>query len=242
MEPGALVPRLRETNVIDSGAVRSAVGRSLDEAGFFGSEIVLVIPDDAVRVALIEVESFPSAEEEQRAFIRWKFRKNVPFDVGSARVTWARVGGNGVIGLLAALAPESIVRQYEEIVESFGLHAGKVVPSTLAALALLPDSGGDTLFIKKSDTAVTTSVLSDGRIRFYRKVPIGPLYEAAYPTFVYYQDKLGGAGLRDLVLCGGDLNADEQAELEQGLGERIETLFSADIEDVYKPALGALQK
>jgi hypothetical protein len=241
LRSGVLVPGLKGTNIVESGLVRASLGQALEQAGFFGSEIVLVVPDDAVRVALVDVESFPSGEDEQLAFVRWKFKKNVPFDVASARVTWERVQANGVVRLLSALAPQSVIRQYEEVVESFGIHAGRVVPSTLAALGLFPESAGDRLFIHKGDTAVTTTVLSGGQILFYRKVPALSLYEAAYPTFVYYQDKLSGAGLEGVVVCG-EVGPDEAAELEQGLGERVETLYSADIPDLFKPALGALQR
>lgn len=241
LRPGALVPGLKGTNIVESGLVRASLGQALEQAGFFGSEIVLIVPNDAVRVALVDVESFPSGEDEQLAFVRWKFRKNVPFDVASARVTWERIQANGVVRLLAALAPQAVIRQYEEIVESFGIHAGRVLTSTLAVLGLFPDSGGDRLFIHKGDTAVTTTILSGGQILFYRKVPALPLYEAAYPTFVYYQDKLSGAGLEGIVVCG-DVSADDRAELEQGLGERAESLYSAEIPDLFKPALGALQR
>lgn len=241
LRPGALVPGLKGTNVVESGLVRASLGQALEQAGFFGSEIVLVVPDDAVRVALVDVESFPSGEDEQLAFVRWKFRKNVPFDVASARVTWDRIQANGVVRLLAALAPQAVIRQYEEVVESFGLHAGRVVPSTLAALGLFPETGGDWLFIHKGDTAVTTTILSGGQMLFYRKVPVLSLYEAAYPTFVYYQDKLSGAGLEGVVVCG-EADADEAAELEQGLGERADALYSAEIPDLFKPSLGALQR
>lgn len=241
LEPGALVPDLKVPNVVSTAAVRGALGRSLEKARFSGSEIVVVVPDDSVRLALVDVESFPSAEEEQRAFIRWKFKKSVPFEVGSARVTWDKVGVNGTIRLIAALTPEAVIRQYEEVAESFGLHAGVVLPSTLAALGLIGKSDGDVMFVKKSATGITTSVLVGGNMRFYRKVPLQPLYEAVYPTFVYYQDKSLGSGLSQVVQCGEDVDPDEVAELEQGLGVRCETLLSADIEDVFKPALGALQ-
>jgi len=237
---GALVPGLKDVNVVDPGSVRGAVGRALEGAGFFGSEIVLVLPDDAVRVALVDVDSFPSSEAEQLAFVRWKFRKSVPFDAGAARVTWEKTSANGLVRLLAALAPGPIVRQYEEVVESFGLHAGLVVPSTLAALGLFPDTPGDVMFIKRSETAITTSVVSNGQMRFYRKVPVQTLYEAAYPTFVYYQDKLGGSELGGMVLCGEGFSPEEEAELEQGLGRRAEVL-SPEVEDQFRPALGAVQ-
>jgi hypothetical protein len=192
-------------------------------------------------VALIEVESFPTSEDEQQAFISWQLRKNVPFDVGSAPVTRENVTGGGALRLFAALAPDGVVRPYEEALESFGLHAGLIAPSTVALLGLAPSSEGDVLVIKKGDTSITTSVLSGGRMRFYRMIAARSLYEAAYPTFVYYQDKLGGKGLGGMIVCGEDIDPAEAAELEQGIGGRAEKLLPAELEDIYKPALGALQ-
>ena len=98
------------------------------------------------------------------------------------------------------------------------------------------------MFIKKTNSAITTSVLIDGEIRFYRKVPGQSLYEAAFPTFMYYQDRLEGNQLDRVVLCGEDIGSAEEAELEQGVGSRVEPLSSIDIDDIYKPALGALQQ
>ncbi len=241
LQAGALIGDLRETNIINPAAVRSAVQTALDGAGFSGSELSLVIPDEAVRIALLNTNSLPDADAERHAIIRWKLKKNVPFDVDSAQVAYQILTENGSVEMLVALSRQVIVDQYQELVESVGLHAGVLSPSTTSSLNLLPDATGDVLFIKKSPASVTTSIMMGGTLRFYRRVALGPLYDAVYPTLMYYQDRLGGSGLGEGIICGEGINESEQEELGSRIGVRIGRLHSSELGDVYKPALGVLQ-
>lgn len=238
---GALVGDLREANIADTSAVRSGVQEALDGAGFMGSDLSLVIPDEAMRIVLLNIDSLPAADVERRSIIRWKLKKNVPFDVETAQVAYQTLRENGSVDLLVALSRQVIVEQYQELVESMGLHAGVMSPSTTSALNLLHGDGNDVLFVKKSTTSVTTSILMEGGLRFYRKIPTGPLYEAAYPTLMYYQDRLGGTGLGEVVLCGEEIGESEQEKMAERIGVRVGRLHSSELGDVYKPALGALQ-
>ncbi len=238
---GALIGDLREANIIDTMAVRDAVQAALDGAGFSGSELSLVIPDEAVRITLLNVDSLPAADTDRRAIIRWKLKKNVPFDIDSARVEYQILSENPSLELLVALSREAVAGQYQEGIESLGLHAGVVSPSTTAALNLLPEAGGDVLFVKKSPTSVTTSIVMGGTLRFYRKVALGLLYDAVYPTLMYYQDRLGGSGLSEAFICGAEIVESEAEEMAGHIGVRIGRLHSSEDGDVYKPALGVLQ-
>ena len=238
---GALIGDLREPNIIDTGAVRDAVKTALDGAGFSGSELCLVIPDEAVRVAFLNVDSLPDADAERRAIIRWKLKKNVPFDVDSAQVAYQILRQNGSVALLVAMSRKLIAKQYQEAVESLGLHAGVLGPSTMASLNLLGDVNGDVLFVKKNPTSVTTSIVMGGTLRFYRKVALGPLYAAVYPTLMYYQDRLGGSGLGQALICGEGIVESEEEEMAGRIGVQIKRLHSSELGDVYKAALGVLQ-
>ena len=238
---GALIGDLREPNIIDMVVVRDAVQKALDGAGFSGSELCLVIPDEAVRIALLNVDSFPAADADRRAIIRWKLKKNVPFDVDSAQVAFQILRQNGSVDLLVAMSRKLIAGQYQEAVESLGLHAGVLGPSTMASLNLLGDVNGDVLFVKKNPTSVTTSIVMGGTLRFYRKVALGPLYDAVYPTLMYYQDRLGGSGLGQALICGEGIVESEEEEMAGRIGVQIKRLHSSELGDVYKAALGVLQ-
>ena len=240
---GALRGNLREAGLVDSDSVKEVVGRALDQAGFSGSEIVVVVPDGVASVSILKAETFPTEPAQQQSFIRWKLKKNVPFDTETAQLAYKKLGQNGSVDILVALSPRGVTRQYEDLLESVGLHAGIAIPSTIAALNLLGAEPSDALFLKASPEAIATSVFIDGRLRFYRRVGSQPLYDAVHPTIMYYQDKLGGTGIRELITCVHDTaTGDKAAELATRLAIPRRSLYSADVGDVFKPALGAMQR
>jgi len=234
---------LSETNIPNREATRASVMETLNRAGFQGSEITVIVPDDAVRIAFLTVENLSKDPEEQQTFIRWKLKKNVPFDVDSAQVAFRILGtGTGAaVDLLVTLSPVAIIREYEDLFDSMDLHAGLVVPSTLAALNLLPAPPGDTLFLKVAPDCITTTVFRHGRMQFYRRVVDVSLYDAVYPTVMYYQDKLGGSALERLVICGYDSDIRSSiTELQEKLGLSAQRLDPKEIEDIFKPVLGGV--
>jgi hypothetical protein len=220
------------------------VRQLLGQVGFKGSEIAVVVPDDTARIAFLTAENPSKNAEEQRTFIRWKLKKSVPFDVDTAQVAYRIMGphrnGSGV-DILVALSPRSRIAEYEALFESLDIQAGIVLPSTLAALNLLTPPPVDALFLKVAPDCVTTTILQNGRIQFYRRVVGVSLYDAVYPTVLYYQDKLGGSALKALYVCGYDTDLQALlAEVEEKLGLRAQRLEPRGIDDLYKPALGAI--
>jgi len=88
---------------------------------------------------------------------------------------------------------------------------------------------------------VTTTVFQSKRVQFYRRVTDTSLYDAVYPTVLYYQDKLGGSALQHLYVCGydGDLEPSLD-EIQRKLGLSAQRVEPKSVDDIYKPALGAL--
>jgi len=223
---------------------RPLVQALLSEVKFKGSEIAVVVPDSTARIAFLTVENPSNNPEEQQTFIRWKLKKSIPFDVDAAQVAYRILGphrGGPGVDVLVALSPRSVVREYEAIFDALDIHAGTVLPSTLAALNVFTPPSGDALFVKVAPDCVTTTVFQGRRIQFYRRVTDASLYDAIYPTVLYYQDKLGGNALQHLYVCGYD--GDLQMSLEQiqeKLGLSAQRVEPKSVEDIYKPALGAI--
>jgi hypothetical protein len=223
---------------------RSVLRHLLQQVGFKGSEIAVVVPDGAARIAFITAENPSKDPEEQRTFIRWKLKKSISFDVDTAQVAYRIVGphreGTGV-DILVALSPRTVVEEYEALFEALDIHPGLVLPSTLAVLNLLPLPERDTLFVKVAPDCITTTVFQKRRLQFYRRVTDQTLYDAVYPTVLYYQDKLGGAAFDRLCVCGYDADLRSSiVQLEDKLGLPAERIEPKTIEDIYKPALGAI--
>jgi len=220
------------------------VRKLLSEVGFKGSEIAVVVPDETARIAFLTAENLSKNPEEQRTFIRWKLKKSIPFDVDSAQVAYriqgTHPGGTGV-DIVVALSPRSIVQEYEKLFDALDIHVGILLPSTLATLNLFSPPVGDTLFVKVAPDCVTTTVFQSGRVQFYRRVSDLSLYDAVYPTVLYYQDKLGGKALERMYVCGYDSDlASSVDEVQDKLGLLAYRIGPKSVEDIYKPALGAI--
>jgi hypothetical protein len=245
----------RRTQITDKWAIelppgteiasaRSNVREALNQVGFKGSEIVVVVPDEMARIAFLTSESLSKTKDEQETFIRWKLKKTVPFDVDTAQVAFRVLGphrsGSGV-DMLVALSPRSVVEEYETLFDSIEIHAGIVLPSTLAALNLFIPPANDALFVKVAPDCITTTVFQNRRLQFYRRVTDLPLYDAVYPTVMYYQDKLGGKVLERLVVCGYDSDIRESLEqIRTKLGLTADRMEPKAVDDLYKPVLGAV--
>jgi type IV pilus assembly protein PilM len=240
---------LSERNLLNSDAALDIVRNALKEAGARGFEISVVIPDESSRIAFLTVDSLSGSKQDRETFIRWKLKKSVPFDVDSAQIAYQVLGphrgpeGKG-IDIVVALSPRSIIQEYEELLDRLDLHAGYVVPSTLAAMNLYPATSGageDVLFVKIAPDSITTTVFQYNRPRFYRRVGRIPVYDAVYPTMMYYQDKLAGTTLASAMVCGYDKDPQaEIAELQDKLGVPVRRMEPKTIDDIYKPALGAV--
>ena len=238
---------LSEKNIAEPQTVLQYLKELMGQAGYKGHEIGVVIPDDAARISFLTAESLPGTEEERAAFIRWKLKKTVPFDVDTAQIAFnvmgtRLTGDNKGTDLLVALSPKSVIEEYERLMESLGYEAGYVVPSSLAALNLFTVPNEDVLFLKIAPGCIATTVFQKGRPEFYRKVAEMPLFDAIYPTLMYYQDKLGGSGLTNVTVCGYVTDVQyELPELQNKLNVPVQKLGPKSIDDIYKPVLGAVE-
>ena len=246
---GGLNGSLAEANIANADAIRANVKDALIRAGFQGSEIGLVIPDEAARIAFLTADKLPKDPKEQLTFIRWKLKKTVPFDIDTAQIAHKVLGlhfSNGVatgtgVELVAAVSPRFIIQEYEQLMDGLDLHAGFILPSTIAALNLYQAPPGDSLFVKIAPDCVTTSIFQARRLAFYRRVAGAAVYDAVYPTILYYQDKLQGTAIQQLTVCGyDDHRRDAIVELEQKLNLSTQRLQPASVDDIYKPALGSV--
>ncbi len=111
-------------------------------SGKRGRKAALILPDHAVRIAVLDFDSLPEKEEERRSLLNFRLRKSVPFDVDEAALSYYPQDGKKV---LVALAPMEIVAHYEAPFRAAGLHPGLVTVSSLAALDLIPAEGSSVL-------------------------------------------------------------------------------------------------
>ncbi len=248
---GALEPSPVKDNMVDTAAFAHAVAHLVPATSKRGRRgAALILPDNAVRLAVLDFETFPDKDDEREALIRFRLKKTLPFDVDQAALSWhLQTGGNEKNRrVVAAVTPAEIVIRYETAFRAAGLHPGLVTCTPLALMDLLPASGYF-LVAHKAAGALTVLALRDGVLILARTLELvpntpDPLEEIStdlYPTLVYLEDQAGGRPDRLLLLGFGedsetaatrlgvelDIPADSLDEPHPGLAGYLKSLNTA---------------
>jgi len=233
LKPGALVVSTVQENLLDENEFARAV-RSLIEAGSGRKrrDVTLILPDYCARIAVLDFDSFPGDAKEQASLIRFRLKRSVPFDAESAALSYwpePRVAGKKV-DVLVAMAPLEVVSRYEAPFRAAGMNPGLMIPSSLAAIELVPDAGLNVL--AKLTGRVLSVVARQAAVpKLVRclELPAPDLDEVSAvlaPTFVYLEDNLGGKA-ETLYLCGFGAETDAAARrFAEELGVAVEPVRS----------------
>lgn len=210
------MPSTVETNITQPDAVRSALRRVFTRIPDRGAPVALLVPDLAVRVFILPFDNLPRRAEDALPLLRWRLKKSVPFDVDETVVSWNRQDGReGNLEVVIAVARQQIVREYEQIVESLGAHAGVVLGSTLATLPLLEERGS-TLLVRLCGKMLTTVVTHGSNLCVYRSSEMAAeakllepqaMLDEVFPAVAYYQDTWGSTIDRARLTGFGDREA-----------------------------------
>jgi len=210
---GAIAPSAVERNLADLETVRAALFKVCSQLQAKNEDIAMLLPDPAIRVFVQHFEEFPRSPEEALPMLRWKLKKSLPFGVDETVLSFARQAPREVgVDVLTVFARLSIVREYEDLVETVGLHPGVVLSSSLAAVSLLEEQN-TTLLARVSGTVVTTAILREGALCGYRCTELPArgndltpqmLLEEIFPATVYFRETWG-EGIQSIRVAG--LNA-----------------------------------
>lgn len=205
---GAVTPGLAGSNVQDPGAVRNAIAGALQSVGGRSRDLIAILPDAAIRVALLDFETLPPRPEDADALVRFRLKKSLPFDVERAAVSYDALRRNGSIRVVAAVAPAQVVEEYESLFRDEGYSPGVVLPSMLAALG---NVSGDrpTMVAKVNVSTIALAIVEGQELRLLRTVenPVGAgltgeqLAAEVYPSLVFFEDTYG-AKVERILLAG----------------------------------------
>jgi Tfp pilus assembly PilM family ATPase len=212
---GVIEVSLARPNVIDPEAFRGTLRAVLERVGALsGGDVSLVLPDPAVRLALIPAEGLRGRRDDAEETIRFRLHKALPFDVRAARLAWALPRDEQT---LVAVAPEDVVRGYEEALESLGFQPGLVEVASLALLSTVEAGPGDRMLVNWEQDYVSFVLTRAGRPLLLRTLPGDAGRDAvtrhATSTMQFHRDRLGGGSLTGVVLRSAAVPGDEAAAL-----------------------------
>lgn len=195
LPPGCVVPDLIEPNLREKNSVQQTIKEALSRVSSRNRDIIAVLPDASVRVALLDFDTLPAKREEAEGVVRFRLKKSLPFDVDKAKVSYHVQTSNGNVRVIAAVALTSVVDDYESAFRDAGYAPGIVLPSMLAALGAVP-AEHPTLVVKVDSRTTSIAILVKQELLLFRTLenPRGAtiageqLAEEVYPSIVFFQD------------------------------------------------------
>lgn len=175
LEDGALAPLPNRPNLANQEVVRRVVREVAESIGGSG-RLGILLPDSAARVAILQFETLPGRREEVDALVRWKMSGILPFPAEEARVSFQTLSERPkAIELLAIALRNSVAVEYESVFEDVGGSPTMILPATIALLPLLPArAAGSHILMHVCSGSMTTVVMADDRIRYWRSHPAEP--------------------------------------------------------------------
>lgn len=196
LAPGSVVPDLVETNLRERSRTLAVIRETLASVGAGRSrDVIAVLPDTAVRVVLLDFEALPSKREEAEGVVRFRLKKSLPFDVDKAKISYhAQTSASG-LRVVAAVALNSIIEDYESAFREAGYFPGVVLPSMLAALGAA-NADRPTMVVKVDARTTSIAILDQQQLLLFRTLenPRGAaitgeqLADEIYPSIVFFQD------------------------------------------------------
>ena len=240
---GTVVPRMSDTNIANGEGVRQAVSDALTTVGAKSQDIVAILPDACVRIALLDFDTLPDKKQEADGVIRFRLKKSLPFDVDQAILSYDVVRKDGKVQVIAAIVESGVLAEYEGLFRDLGYVPGVVLPSTLASLGNV--SGTDPVLVIKADGSTTTlAIVANNELMLFRTLEnqgntlptFEQLAQDVHASLVFFQDTYGMSVGR--ILVGGLIDADSvSATLEAQTGVRVENLVSSQYAGSNRPNL-----
>lgn len=126
--PGVVQPSLREPNILDAQAFGERLAETHALLLHKGTRLSVSLPDVVGRVLLMDVEGRFKNRNEALDIIRWKLKKNMPFDVSDTHLDYQqlRVRENNDMVLLVTLVSRSVIGQYEDLMVAAGFSPARI--------------------------------------------------------------------------------------------------------------------
>jgi type IV pilus assembly protein PilM len=144
-------------------------------------------------VSMLDFDVLPEKKQDAEGVIRFRLKKALPFDVDKAAVSYESMASDGGVKVVAAVALQSVVDEYERVIREAGFTPGVVVPSMAAALGAV-DATRPTLVVKVDPTTVSIAIVHNNELMLFRTIELTANMDAeqladdVYPAMVFFED------------------------------------------------------
>ena len=128
LAPGCLHVSLREANILDPQSFSDTVRNAHNLLLHSGTRLSVTLPDTVGRIMMLDVEGRFKSRAEGLDIIRWKLKKNLPFEIADTHLDYQQlsVRENGDMALMVALVSRTVITQYEELLMAAGFTPARI--------------------------------------------------------------------------------------------------------------------
>jgi Tfp pilus assembly PilM family ATPase len=219
-----------------------------------------MLPDLAVRLAVLHLQELPPTHQEREAVIRWRLGQEQLLSLTGARVFFQVVSTAVISGecrntILAVVAQEAVLEQYETMCEAAGLLPQQVEVASLALFNMWVRTAGgldcvksDFLWVNIADRGFTAFIFHKRELVFIRTKPQGigvhdkdnvegvqspwveKVIEECAASLYACQQHHPGLAVTNLILVGdGARHAGFWDKLERDLGLSVKEMGWEDV-------------
>ena len=175
---------LKEPNILHPTQFVQAIREMYLRLLTKNEQVAVSLPDSIGRVMLIDLETRFKNKEEGASIIRWKLKKNFPFDINEAHLDYQVLleKESGEITALVSLISRQVLHQYEELLLEAGLQPKQIDFTTFNLYNLFAkrlELAENSAVLVGYGESVSILIFSGGVLSFYRAKEIpGGMKEA----------------------------------------------------------------
>jgi len=135
--------------------------------------VALCLPDGVFRAQTLDFDALPGKAADRERLIRWRLEKTAAFDVADTALRYEILRGQeSGLTVLACVAKQSVLSQYEAVLTNLGLEPWSIGLSSFSTLnfyaAYLTSQSPVSVLAHITDDAFATVIMENGGVRFYR--------------------------------------------------------------------------
>lgn len=203
---GVLRPSYTKENILDMKRFRDIATLTVEASGLKRGDISLSIPDQVVRVSILELKDVAAKRRDILKFIRWKSRRFLPYDPENAKIDYHLFGDS----VMAVFVKGDVVSNYEESFCSLSFKPRLVSTPSINLFNLFSQRFGDLkdfTFISVLEDSFAIIIVRSGVIVFYRSTEVGYADERLIPeinsSILFYISENPDAILKKAYLFAG---------------------------------------
>ena len=100
-EPGVLLVSPAHENIQQPHVLMEQIRSLVPANGHRKRRAAVILPDYCARIAVLDFDTFPSDPDEQKALVRFRLKKSVPFEVDTAMVSYVEQPRSANAGTVA---------------------------------------------------------------------------------------------------------------------------------------------